>query len=347
MSTQSATSPRRAEVAPTEQRPPFFVMGCRRSGTTLVGQLLDSHSRLAVYHESYYYPIFSRELRWYGDLRRARNLNRLIEDLRETIRVQRVQPPSADELRNAVAEPSFPGVLTALLQVYASQRGKARAGDKTPEHYRFLPEILEHFPESPVVFVVRDPRDTIASILKNFGTSLDDAIRSWNEAWQSSVRAGDRVHLVRYEELVHNPEQVVRGICDHLGEPFEEGVFTFHERIPEWFRRPGGKLDEPVNTTSIGNFRKMDPATVAAIEAGCAAGMEALGYRFVGDPPAAALRRVPQAVAPPSFPILMIERLRYYGTNRVRWQRGWLRWKTMLRVRAHYFATRAASLVHG
>lgn len=328
----------REASSPAVHPAPFFVMGCRRSGTTLVGQLLNSHSRLAVYHESYYYPIFRPELRWYGDLRRPGNLNRLIKDVREALRAQRVEPPTAEEIRREVVTPSFEGVLAAILHRYAVQRGKARAGDKTPEHYRYLLEILEKFPDSPVIFVVRDPRDTIFSILKNFGTSRDDAIRSWNEAWHRYTQASGRVHLVRYEELVQDPRKVLTGICDYLGEAYEEGMLRFHEQVPDSFRRPGGRLDEPINTGSIGRFREMSAEDVAAIEAGCAEGMRAMGYPFVGSPPPVEKRPAAQ-VTQPSLPVLLVERLRYYGTNRERWRRGWLRWKMMARVRARYVAT--------
>ena len=323
-------------LAPAGRAPAFFIMGCRRSGTSLVGQILNSHSRLAVYHESYYYPIFRRELHWYGDLRRGGNLSRLIKDVRETLRAQRLEPPSAEEIRREVVTPSFEGVLDALLHGYALGEGKVRAGDKTPEHYRHLPDILANFPDSPVIFVVRDPRDTILSIRRNFGTSLQDAIRSWNEATLSYTRAADRVHLVRYEELVQNPEEVVRGICEHLGEPFEEAMFLFHEQIPEWMRRPGGKLDEPVNTGSIGRFREMEPDDVREIEAGCAEGMRTLGYDFSGPVPPVRHAVHTAAPAAPPFALLLLERLRYYGTNRERWRRGWLRWRMMARVRARY-----------
>ena len=113
---------------------PFFIVGCRRSGTSLVSQLLDNHSRLAVYHETQYYPLFRSNLPFYGDLRRSANLSRLIGDLRESLRLQGVDPPDPDELLSKLVTPTFEGVLATLLNVYAHRQGKVLGGDKTPDH---------------------------------------------------------------------------------------------------------------------------------------------------------------------------------------------------------------------
>ena len=67
---------------------PAFVVGCRRSGTTLVSRIIDAHSAFSIYHETFFYPIFSKELRWYGDLLAPANLNRLIDDVRDVLSTQ-------------------------------------------------------------------------------------------------------------------------------------------------------------------------------------------------------------------------------------------------------------------
>jgi len=94
---------------------PIFVMGCPRSGTTLVSQILDSHSRLAMYHETNYYTIFRPELHRYGDLRKSSNLMLLITNLLEAIRMDGVNPPEIEEFQKALVAPSFEGVLATLL----------------------------------------------------------------------------------------------------------------------------------------------------------------------------------------------------------------------------------------
>jgi hypothetical protein len=320
---------------------PFFVMGCRRSGTTLVSQILDAHSRLASYHESYFYNIFRPELRWYGDLRAGRNLRRLVADAREITRMQGAEPPAPEALMAAMPAPSFPGVLAALLRLYAESKGKSRGGDKTPEHHRYLPEIQRDFPDSPVVFLLRDPRDTVFSIVRNFGQTAMDGALGWNASYVSLRTAVRPVHVVRYEELVTRPEEQVRALCAAVGESYEDGMLAFFERVPEsWKTRPGGeKIGKPVDAGSVGSFRKMSRSDIENIEAVCAEGMTELGYQFTttrSRSPASARTASSNSL---SFPKLVFERLRYYGLNRERWRRGMARWRLMLRVRAHYLVT--------
>jgi hypothetical protein len=317
---------------------PYFIMGCRRSGTTLVSQILDSHSRLATYHESYFYPIFRPELRWYGDLGRPRNLGRLIADVREITVLQGAQPPSAEAIREALSAPTFEAVLAALLALHARGQGKERGGDKTPEHYAYLDEILEKFPDSPVVFLMRDPRDTVRSIQRTFDIPIEDGARSWNAAFLALLGARRPVHQVRYEALVAAPERHVGELCGALGEAYEERMLTFFQRVPEkWKAKRGGeKIAQPVNAGSVGAWRDMPSSDVALIESLCGEGMEAMDYRFAGArPPVVRAAAGAAARSPRAFPALVLERLRYYGTNAERWRRGLARWRLMVRVRAH------------
>ena len=193
-------------------------MGCPRTGTTLVSQILDAHSRIAVCHETHFYGIFRPELRRYGDLRRRSSLDHLINDFREVISTQGVaQPPSIEQIHDELAEPTFQGVLTAFLQAHARRQGKARGGDKTPGHYRYLPEILDRHASSPVIFLLRDPRDVVLSIYKAFGGSIKTSNLMWNSALSSYEGVSRPVHLVRYEDLVQKPAETVLLVTSKSG----------------------------------------------------------------------------------------------------------------------------------
>jgi hypothetical protein len=88
----------------------------------------------------------------------------------------------------------------------------------------------------------------------------------------------------------------------------------------------------------VGQFRSLPAADLRAIESICAEGMEAMGYGFEagGRTPS------PASVAPrPSRWRWLLDRLRYYGANRRRWQRGAARWKVMVRVRVRWLLGRA------
>jgi hypothetical protein len=312
---------------------PVFIVGCRRSGTTLVSRIVDTHPAFSVYHESFLYPIFQGELRWYGDLRDRRNFDRLVADVRQVLATQIPDLPSGEEIHAAAATASLSGVFGALLELHARRQGKRRGGDKTPEHHRYIGEILRDFGASPVVVTVRDPRDTVLSIRRVFDTSVEGAAHVWRNAYESYRPFADRVHVVKYESLVREPEAEVRRLCEVLGEPFDPAMLEFHRHVPEEFRRPGGeKLSAPIDPGSVGQFRTMAERDIRTIEAVCGEAMEALGYEFAaGSRPAAggSPRR-------PSRWRWVLDRLRYYGLNRRRWERGAARWKIMMRVRWHW-----------
>lgn len=313
---------------------PFFIVGCTRSGTTMISQILDGHSRLAVYHESHFYHLLHRDLHRYGDLRETANMRRFLTDVREVLRRQKKwEAPTEEEFFQALPTPTFEGVLAAMLQLYAHRQGKIRGGDKTPGHHMYLAQILQNLPNSRVIFVLRDPRDAVAAIREKFGLSLKGAIALWNAAFVSYRKFYDRVRLVRYEELVRRPEESVESMCAFLDESCEPGMLRFFERIPASLAkiRYNQDLLEPANPSHIGRFRELPRRDIECIERACGIGMEALGYEFSGVKPQLS------PIKPPTRLDTVIDRLRFYGLNRGRWRRGWTRWKIILRLRARYF----------
>ena len=245
--------------------PPFFILGAPRSGTTLVSAILDSHSRLAVYTESNYYLLFRRDLHRYGDLGRPANLQRLISDVREVIRIQgSMNVPTSEEFLEALIAPTFEGVLATMLQLHARQHGKPRSGEKTPGRHAYVGEILEKFPQSPVIFAMRDPRDVVLSMREAFATSLEGAAWAWNDSFLSYQKTSGPVHLLRYEEVVGKPAERSAALCALLGEQYEPELLRFFERmrkvshaVPLQHRR----TLEPVDTRCVGRFRQMPRRT--------------------------------------------------------------------------------------
>jgi hypothetical protein len=324
-----------SEVIPA----PFLIMGCPRSGTTLVAQLLDNHSRLAVFIETLYYPLFRADLHRYGDLNRPRNLRRLLANLEEMVllhQLHRVPPPSAREMEAALPEPSFEAVLATFLHLYALRSGKARCGEKTAGHHEYLAEIRARMPQSPVAFLMRDPRDVAESTRRMFGVPLEAAGEQWNRAWRNYRRCSRGVHLVRYEALVADPAAALRPLLDALGESFEAPMLDFFRRLPDRLRAAPHhtKLSSPVDANHAGRFRGMPEAEVALVETVCAEGMEAMGYAFQarGRRTAVAPRRVGRL-------FLAATRLRRILARPQLAHLSWRRWRMRVLVRLRYLLT--------
>lgn len=127
-------------------------------------------------------------------------------------------------------------------------------GDKTPRHIFAVELILQQFPNSKFLAMVRDPRAVVLSYRdwqnRWFeGTDVDyerqrrisaeegRTRRSYHPAtitllWRAAAQAGraaearypDRVRLVKFEELIENPAREVRAICNWLAVPFDEAL---------------------------------------------------------------------------------------------------------------------------
>ncbi len=149
------------------------------------------------------------------------------------------------ERRLLAGERSPRGVFRVLMEAYADSRRRAVIGEKTPAHFRHVDTLLDWFPDARVIHMIRDPRAVYVSEVKR-RTAIPDTLpyrllarvppamralilvqvaRTWAEAVnhhrRNARRYPDRYRLVRFEDLVREPEQVVADLCRFLGVAFE------------------------------------------------------------------------------------------------------------------------------
>ena len=120
---------------------PLFVLGVRRSGTTLLRVMLDRNSAIAIPDESYFIPQLAHRHR-----STPVDVDAFIDDVRR-LSTLREWGLSAD----AVAERLRPGMtpgeaIGAVFAAYAALQGKQRWGDKTPLYMQYLPLLERLFP---------------------------------------------------------------------------------------------------------------------------------------------------------------------------------------------------------
>ncbi|MFQ5352993.1 MAG: sulfotransferase, partial [Candidatus Binatia bacterium] len=205
---------------------PVFIVGCPRSGTTLLRNLLRAHPNLAIPDESHFIPAFYRK---FGDPATSEEAIRIARDI---LRLQFIVEWDLDLNAQAFAGcRSFREIVDRLFSAWAAAKGKPRWGDKTPHYARHMPLLAELFPQCRIIHILRDGRDVALSWLRiGFGpNNLYSAAR----AWERSVRAArnDSTLLpegsyceIRFEDLVANPESALREICTFIGESFDPAV---------------------------------------------------------------------------------------------------------------------------
>jgi hypothetical protein len=108
--------------------------------------------------------------------------------------------------------------------------------EKTPKHVRHLGFILGAAPDSRIVLICRDPRDTVASLKRRYGR-FGKALRRWCHdtglvrRWQRHPQ----VQLVRYEDLVADPAGTLQQLMPFLELHFEPEQLNYHQQEVSWY----------------------------------------------------------------------------------------------------------------
>lgn len=126
---------------------------------------------------------------------------------------------------------------------------KHRWVEKTPNHQKYIGQILEWCPEAKIVMVLRDGRDVAASIKKRSG-DLNNAMERWVETNRQSQQFWDHpnVYLYKYEDLITDFEKTVTGILTFLGEDYEPSMLNFHNTNRRFY---SFKLQKPENAFGV------------------------------------------------------------------------------------------------
>ncbi len=199
-------------------RPPTFLIGAQRSGTSWLQRLLAAHPRVVSGQESHLFSAYLAPMwqRWQREETMRAEGGRTIGLGCYLTREQFVA-----QLRQFAA-----AVLGGL---YGAKPGATLLLEKTPDHALHLPLIRTLFPDAPVIHLVRDGRDVVASLL---AAGRQDWGRSWTPPtarqaaarwvhWLDAVRrdATPPFLQVRFEDLLADAPAVLRRVCDFLGLP--------------------------------------------------------------------------------------------------------------------------------
>lgn len=225
----------------------IIIGGTPRSGTTLVRRILDRHPALCCGPET--------SILLPGGMR--------LEQVAAAYRM-----PIA-ELRAMMASSSSQGAFVDMFaDRYRRERDRPRWAEKTPLNVLCFDWVLDRFPEARIVHVIRDGRDVVCSMRQHPDRRWVDGVevkelrpqpvdvymRRWVRDTQAGIaRRGDPRYLeVRYEELVEDPERVMRELVGALGEEWVPAVLV--DRTPSGGKR--AHAGSRITTSSVGRWRQ-------------------------------------------------------------------------------------------
>ena len=260
--------------------PPVFILGCVRSGTTMLRNILRMHPNLASPEETHFFrwaepfgtDAFARIVASNPVLKRHREIDGITEQ----------------EFRHLLEESrSRADLYHKYMTLFVQRRkpGATRWFDKTPQNVYGAAMIAASMPRVRFVHIVRNPINVVASLrigrVMKVG-QLVGACNYWNEAVDSVMvikRAyPGRVHELRYEEFVNDPMAHLETLLRFIEEPFQA----------DWFK---DVQTSEVDHTGAG---VLGPDDIGRIQRICAAGRKRYGY---DDVPIADL---PPKIAPPA-----------------------------------------------
>lgn len=293
---------------------PIFVVGSPRTGTTLTQEILSLHPDVKLYNEIHYNE---RVVDVLGD---AEPLSEEVLDRAIAILLDRGQwafGPDDEAVRERVlgrirsAGPvTHAAVLEAFLALEAEAHGARVWGDSSPQDILYMDVLKKWYPTAKFVGVVRDPRAFLASY-KNYIRKGSVEYRNrfnavtnsllWRSYMNSLLRTmnsplGQDVMMLRYEELVADPEGQVRRMCEFLELEYDPRMLEIQRANSSYVRQDQERTRKGISMQSVERWRtELTTPELWILEKVCAETMRRLGYERVGPRPG--LRDLPGLLA--------------------------------------------------
>lgn len=243
-------------------QPPVIVYGALRSGTTLLRLVVDGNRALSCPDETDYLFDFIDE---HGQM----DLGAMARD--------RIFGASGLDL------PSTAQADVALAQLLAQLHAQ-KAGRLMLMIHRNLDRALAMLPDSPILHVLRDPRDVArSSIGMGWAGNEYHGVTHWMQTegeWDAAAPAlaGRVVQTLRYEDFVEQPRDQIAALCDFLGVDYVDDMLHIDRR----------STYQPIDGRLAWQWqRKQTPRQLALVESRLGGMLAARGYAASGHAPAA------------------------------------------------------------
>lgn len=244
---------------------PVFIVGCPRSGTTLLQSLLAAHPDIASFPESKFFEYLVPE---HEPRRRALGLaSRRLLPMLDKFFTEIGYPQMSQQFpRIPFFMRQYAKIFIHCLNQITLEQGKQLWLDKTPEHLRYLYWIEKYLENPKIIHLIRNGSDVVASLYEmgqkyqQWRYTFKD-IDSCIDHWLADIKLSQiylekpNHYLVKYEEIVQNPGGVLEPLCQFIGIEFlpqmlEDYQETAKQLIRERETWKGGVSGEIKNANS-------------------------------------------------------------------------------------------------
>jgi tetratricopeptide (TPR) repeat protein len=247
---------------------PIFVIGLPRTGTTLAERILGSHDEVISAGEL---TLFTRLI-----AERAQVAS-------QAASTGNPAGPTRSDMVRMTAGIDFDELGQAYLQGASPRSSEAFFIDKFPQNSLNAGAIARALPDARIILLQRHPMDSCYSMYKQLFTDIYQFSYSLEElgryfiAHQALMNhwtevLGERLHVVRYEDLVNDTEATARKLLEYCGLPWQDQCLEFHRNRQASTTASASQVREAVYSSSVGKWRayekQLEPLRVMLDEAG-------------------------------------------------------------------------------
>ncbi|MCW8900536.1 MAG: sulfotransferase [Gammaproteobacteria bacterium] len=216
----------------------IFMVGEQRSGSNLLRLILNESSSIAAPHPPHILQRFMPLLPVYGDLNNQGAFKKLIEDVCRLVELNPVPWDKVKldrkEILNRCQEKSLIAVYGAVMDLYAEAHNATAWMCKSMQNIQWAEDINRYFNNPKYIYLYRDPRDVTLSFTKAvIGEKHPYFIaRQWNELQNLCIAQlnehKETIFPLSYENLLADPENMVKDLCQFLDIEFSKNMLDFH-----------------------------------------------------------------------------------------------------------------------
>lgn len=260
----------------------IFIVGCDRSGTTLLQNFVNAHPTIHVTYEA--------RITKFLPLWDAGGAAALLDALRKRVHFRALNFDNVLEEFHSLDHGGVADLIALMFRALADQQAKPIWGDKTPQYTNHIGELSALWPNSVFLHIARDPRAVADSWVRTrWGpNTIYHCALEWRRAVGKALHdmallPRTRKLLIRYEDLVTEPRAELENICSVIGVPFSDKMMNADERaklnLPsEYLNNLHPRHKSQIEPDRAVSWKNMSSRKIAHIESLCHDLMATLDY---------------------------------------------------------------------
>ena len=246
-------------------RNPIIIGGSGSSGSSLLATILNRHPEVAVGPEL---SLFNKPVLYENDWDEfSKNLKKYIHKGSSTKgwflywksmrKIEEYGWEIESLIKMSLSCKNNVEFVDNFFDKFLKNNNKTIWAEKTPSNSYYFKSFLKLYPQGRIIHIYRDYKDVVASFQKRGMTAYySSMLYLYNTASALSCRASKNYYELSYEDLVKNPSDSIKAICDFLNLKYDESMLSSNNenvsrKLRSWNNDPSSKI----STSSIGKGR--------------------------------------------------------------------------------------------